>query len=90
MEVLEEQATAGRWHRQMTEYLDALGATVDIWEVGNEINGEWLGTTSDVVAKASIAFDLVRKRGYRTGDLGEIDGEIAMEDDEFNSVWPSG
>ena len=24
MEVLEEQATAGRWHRQMTEYLDAL------------------------------------------------------------------
>ena len=52
--------------KRTTEYLDALGATVDLWEVGNEINGEWLGTTSDVVAKASSAFDLVRKRGYRT------------------------
>ena len=28
-----------------TEYLNTLGDNVDIWEIGNEINGEWLGDT---------------------------------------------
>ncbi|GAC1572811.1 MAG: hypothetical protein NVS3B20_04670 [Polyangiales bacterium] len=49
-----------------TEYLDAMSKWVDIWEVGNEINGEWLGTTSDVTAKMTGAFDLVTKRNLRT------------------------
>ena len=35
-----------------TEYLNAFASKVDIWEIGNEINGEWLGRNSDVVAKA--------------------------------------
>ena len=30
-------------------YMDALGSSVDVWEIGNEINGEWLGRTEDVV-----------------------------------------
>jgi hypothetical protein len=49
-----------------TEYLNALGNDVDIWEVGNEINGEWLGTTADVVAKMSGAYDLVKARNKTT------------------------
>jgi hypothetical protein len=49
-----------------TEYLDALGDSVDVWEVGNEVNGEWLGTTPDVIAKVRGAYDLVRARGKRT------------------------
>lgn len=48
------------------EYLDALGSNVAIWEVGNEINGEWLGATPDVVQKMSGAYDLVKVRGYKT------------------------
>ena len=32
-------------------YLNTLGSYVDLWEVGNEVNGEWLGSTPDVVAK---------------------------------------
>ncbi len=46
-----------------TEYLNTLGNQVDIWEVGNEINGEWLGRKADVVAKMSGAYDLVKARG---------------------------
>ena len=49
-----------------TQYLDTLGPRVDIWEVGNEINGEWLGTTSDVSAKMAGAYDLVKARGLKT------------------------
>lgn len=47
-------------------YFAALGDLVDTWEVGNEVNGEWLGSTADVVAKVSGAFDLARQRNLRT------------------------
>lgn len=49
-----------------TEYLNALGNKIDLWEVGNEINGEWLGDTPTVVAKMTGAYDLVKAKGGRT------------------------
>ena len=45
-----------------SQYLNALGDVVDIWEVGNEINGEWLGNNADVVAKMSGAYDMVKSQ----------------------------
>ncbi len=48
------------------EYLNTLGNKVDIWEVGNEINGEWLGTTSDVVAKMDTAYRIFKAAGKKT------------------------
>lgn len=47
-------------------YFAALGGEIDLWEIGNEVNGEWLGPTKDVVAKLSAAFRHVEKRGGRT------------------------
>lgn len=44
-------------------YLNELSDVVDIWEVGNEINGEWLGANADVVAKMEGAYDLVKSQG---------------------------
>jgi hypothetical protein len=49
-----------------TRYLDSMGDIIHIWEVGNEVNGEWLGTTSSVVAKITGAYDLVKARGKTT------------------------
>lgn len=46
------------------EYLDALAPVVDIWEVGNEINGEWLGPGA--MEKAAAAYDLVAEAGEPT------------------------
>ncbi len=45
------------------DYVDTVGGQVDIWEVGNEVNGDWVGTTPDVVAKISAAFDYVKSQG---------------------------
>lgn len=45
-----------------TEYLSVLDNNVDIWEVGNEINGEWLGDAPTVVAKMNSAYDLVKAK----------------------------
>ena len=55
-----------KYSARTTEYLDALGGDVDVWEIGNEINGDWLGDTPSVVAKMKAAFDLVEKRGEKT------------------------
>lgn len=48
------------------EYLNTLGSSVDIWEVGNEVNGEWLGDTATVTAKISGAYDAVKAAGKTT------------------------
>lgn len=48
------------------EYVTALGNDVDIWEIGNEINGEWVGNTPDVVAKMTGAYDYVKSQGKTT------------------------
>jgi hypothetical protein len=47
------------------DYMDTLGNNVDIWEIGNEINGEWLGNTADVVAKMNAAYGEVKSRGKK-------------------------
>lgn len=58
--------TVDQYKARMTEYLNALGNKVDLWEIGNEINGEWLGDTATVVAKMTGAYDLVKAKGGRT------------------------
>jgi hypothetical protein len=58
--------TVAQYLERTAQYLDALADVVDIWEIGNEINGEWLGAGADVVAKMSGAFDLVKARGRTT------------------------
>jgi hypothetical protein len=69
-EILDSEYVKGVTVAQYTDrtsaYLAAFPADVDIWEVGNEINGNWLGSTADVVAKMTGAYDLVKAAGGRT------------------------
>ncbi len=58
--------TLDQYKARTTEYLNSMGDIVDIWEIGNEINGEWLGSTSSVVAKMTGAYDIVKARGKKT------------------------
>jgi hypothetical protein len=58
------QYSLSQYKARTTEYLNAMGTSVDLWEIGNEINGEWLG--SGAIDKAAAAFDLVEARGQRT------------------------
>jgi hypothetical protein len=69
-EILDSQYVAGvsasAYAQRTSDYLAAFPTGVDIWEVGNEINGNWLGNASDVAAKMTGAFDLVKAAGGRT------------------------
>ena len=55
-----------QYQARTTEYLNLLGSKVDIWEIGNEINGEWLGNTSDVVAKMNAAYTIIKAANKKT------------------------
>lgn len=44
---------------------EILGEWVDLWEIGNEINGDWLGDEASVSEKMFSAFQEIRQRGGR-------------------------
>ncbi len=54
------------YKKRVNEYLDVLGDVVDVWEIGNEVNGEWTGEPSDVAKKVAYAYSAVKKRGYKS------------------------
>jgi hypothetical protein len=60
------QYSVSQYTNRTIEYLDVLGDKVDIWEIGNEINGEWLGNNDSVVAKMTQAYAIVNGRNKKT------------------------
>ncbi len=62
----ERSITAHQLRTRTQAYLRTLGASVSIWEVGNELNGNWTGPYSQVAAKAKAAFSVVHAAGART------------------------
>jgi hypothetical protein len=58
--------TVAAYRQRTIEYLDTFGTQIDLWEIGNEINGEWLSKTKDVIDKMTAAYDAVKARGFRT------------------------
>jgi hypothetical protein len=60
------QYSVQQFNSRVEEYVNLLGDKVDIWEVGNEINGEWLGHKDSVLSKLNYAFWYVKKRGKTT------------------------
>lgn len=49
---------------RIAEYLSVLGSSVSVWEIGNEVNGNWLG--SGVVPKIEAMYDAVKAAGKPT------------------------
>jgi hypothetical protein len=44
------------FQRRVESYLSVLGSTVGIWEVGNEVNGDWTGRYASGAAKLQEAY----------------------------------
>jgi hypothetical protein len=54
-------------------YTQTLGALVDIWEIGNEVNGNWLGTNT--LAKIEAMYDVVANQNGATALTFFYEGE---------------
>jgi hypothetical protein len=69
--------------RRVKSFLRLFGHSVDIWEIGNEVNGSWTGPYPVVSAKLVTAYRLVAAGGsptaltlYYNHDCGDGPGEL--------------
>ena len=63
----DERAVTPAEMRTRTEsYVQALGGDVAIWEIGNEVNGNWTGNPAEVAEKLDSAYEVVTSAGGRT------------------------
>jgi hypothetical protein len=60
------QLSVQQYKSRAASFVGALADRVDLWEVGNEVNGNWTGRYSDVSAKIAGAFDVVEAAGERS------------------------
>lgn len=69
-EILDSTAvrrTSVREYRNRTRaFIDRFGADLDYYEIGNELNGEWLGRPRTINAKVAAAYDVVERAGLRS------------------------
>ena len=62
----EQKISVSAFNTRVRAYLRAFGPEIDIWEIGNEVNGSWLGSYRRVSARLTQAYRDVAARGYRT------------------------
>lgn len=61
----ETSVSTSAYAQRTRSYLAAFGGEVDVWEVGNEVNGNWTGSYATVAAKLTAAYDQVKGAGKR-------------------------
>jgi len=62
----ETRISVAAYDRRVRSYLAAFGSKIDLWEIGNEVNGNWTGPYPAVQAKLSVAYRDVSALGRRT------------------------
>jgi len=58
--------TVAAYQRFEQSLVTAYSGSIDLWEIGNEVNGEWVGSTKKEVAKITDAYDTVTSAGGAT------------------------
>lgn len=61
-----ERISTSAFQERVETYLSTLGSSVDIWEIGNEVNGNWTGSYKTGAAKIEEAYDDVAAAGAKT------------------------
>ncbi len=59
----EKRVPLARFAADVKDFVSTLGKAVSIWEIGNEVNGNWTGPYPAVEAKLVAAFDEVHVAG---------------------------
>jgi len=62
----ETKISVAAFDARVKSYLAEFGGRVDTWEIGNEVNGDWLGSYSAVAQRLITAYRDVHAAGLRT------------------------
>jgi hypothetical protein len=84
--------TAPAYRTRVKSYLAAFGNTVDVWEIGNEVNGNWTGSYPAVAAKLTGAYAEVAAAGKRSAltlsyNAGCGDGPAELDPLAFSRAY---
>ena len=58
--------SASAYQARVQSYVSTLGSSVDAWEIGNEVNGNWTGSYAIGAARIAVAYRYVRKTQAHT------------------------
>jgi hypothetical protein len=88
----EKHIDTATYSARVKSYLARLGGKVDLWEIGNEVNGNWLGPYQDVEAKLVAAYNEVSAARKRTAltlyyNLGCGDGPDELDPITFSRQY---
>jgi hypothetical protein len=80
------------YNKRVRSYLALLGSSVDLWEIGNEVNGNWTGRYRTVEAKLTSAFGDVAASGKRSAltlyyNVGCGDGPSELDPVAFSQKY---
>ncbi len=84
--------SAASFNKRVKSYLSLLGNSVDLWEIGNEVNGNWTGKYATVEAKLTSGYDDVAAAGKRTAltlydNIGCGDGPKELDPVAFSQKY---
>jgi hypothetical protein len=88
----ETHIAASAYNARVKSYLAALGNRIDLWEIGNEVNANWVGRYSTVQAKLAGAYNDVTAAGKRTAltlyyNIGCGDGPAELSPVAFSRAF---
>ncbi len=56
-----KNTSVDNYRTRTRSFVNQFKNNIDIYEIGNELNGEWVGTPADINAKVQAAYDVVEK-----------------------------
>ncbi len=88
----EKKISAPAYNRRVKSYLATLGNKIDLWEIGNEVNGNWTGRYRVVETKLTDAYDDVAAAGHRSAltlyyNVGCGDGASELDPLAFSAQY---
>ncbi len=80
------------YNKRVKSYVSTLGSWVDVWEIGNEVNGNWTGRYPAVAAKLADAYNDVASAGKRSAltlyyNIGCGDGPKELDPMAFTQKY---
>jgi hypothetical protein len=88
----ETSISTSAYNTRVNSYLAAFGSKVDLWEIGNEVNGNWTGSYPTVSAKLTEAYNDVHAAGKSSAltlyyNAGCGDGSSELSPLAFSSKY---
>ena len=88
----ETSISTSAYNTRVKSYLAAFGSQVDLWEIGNEVNGNWTGSYPTVSAKLTDGYNDVSAAGKSSAltlyyNVGCGDGSSELSPLAFSSKY---